>query len=107
MPISSTGRFFSGDEMYITLGRFAGSALTRATTPEHIYYRSIRREEVGLARYEGFHLRWDNRLFWCSKNLFVQNPFIAGSWTQAAQFDRLRESDALEQQVGFTRASPG
>jgi len=41
------GTVFSGDEMYITLGRFADSApYTSDYTFEHIYYRSIREKKT-------------------------------------------------------------
>jgi len=71
------GTVFSAGEMYITLGRFADSAPhTSDYTYEHIYYRSIReRTEDYLTVYD-YIWRWDTDWFWCSKNLFVQNPLV-------------------------------
>jgi len=71
------GTVFSRDEMYITLGRFADSApYTSDYTFENIYYRSIREKKSDWLATKDFIWRWDTDWFWCSKNLFVQNPFI-------------------------------
>ena len=71
------GTVFSGKEMYITLGRFADSApQTSDYTFEHIYYRSIREKETDHLTAYDFIWRWDTDWFWCSKNLYVQNPVV-------------------------------
>lgn len=71
------GTVFSEREMFITLGRFADSApYTSDYTFEHIYYRSIREKEGDWLSTRDFIWRWDTDWFWCSKNLFVQNPII-------------------------------
>ncbi|HYS75267.1 MAG TPA: FAD-binding oxidoreductase [Burkholderiales bacterium] len=71
------GTVFSGEEMYITLGRFAdGAPCTSDYTFEHIYYRSIREKETDYLSTRDFIWRWDTDWFWCSKNLFAQNPLV-------------------------------
>jgi FAD/FMN-containing dehydrogenase len=71
------GTVFSGDEMYITLGRFADNAPTTSDySYENIYYRSIREKKSDWLATKDFIWRWDTDWFWCSKNLFVQNPFV-------------------------------
>ena len=71
------GTVFSGEEMYITLGRFADNApYTSDYTFEHIYYRSIREKKTDWLTARDFIWRWDTDWFWCSKNLFVQNPVV-------------------------------
>jgi FAD/FMN-containing dehydrogenase len=71
------GTVFSGAEMFITLGRFADTApYTSDYSFEHIYYRSIRERKIDWLTRKDFIWRWDTDWFWCSKNLFVQNPFI-------------------------------
>src|SRR6266702_6637248 len=69
------GTVFSGGEMFITLGRFADQApYTSDYTFEHIYYRSIREKKTDWLATKDFIWRWDTDWFWCSKNLFAQNP---------------------------------
>jgi len=71
------GTVFSGDEMYLTLGRFADSAPHISDyTYEHIYYRSIRERSEDYLTVHDYIWRWDTDWFWCSKNLFVQNPIV-------------------------------
>jgi FAD/FMN-containing dehydrogenase len=71
------GTVFSGNEMYITLGRFADAApQTSDYTFEHIYYRSIREKKTDYLTTRDFIWRWDTDWFWCSKNLFAQNPLV-------------------------------
>jgi len=71
------GTVFSGEEMYLTLGRFADAAPhTSDYTFEHIYYRSIREKQTDWLTVKDFIWRWDTDWFWCSKNLGVQNPLI-------------------------------
>jgi len=71
------GTVFSAGEMVITSGRFADSApYTSDYTYEHIYYRSIRERAEDYVTAHDFIWRWDTDWFWCSKNLFVQNPVV-------------------------------
>ena len=71
------GTVFSGDEMYLTLGRFADSAPHISDyTYEHIYYRSIRERSEDYLTVHDYIWRWDTDWFWCSKNLFAQNPLV-------------------------------
>jgi FAD/FMN-containing dehydrogenase len=71
------GTVFSGNEMYLTVGRFADQApRTSDYTYEHIYYRSIREKQTDWLTTRDFIWRWDTDWFWCSKNLYVQNPVV-------------------------------
>ena len=71
------GTVFSDDEMYLTLGRFTDSApFISDYTYEHIYYRSIRERPEDYLTVRDYIWRWDTDWFWCSKNLFVQNPVV-------------------------------
>jgi FAD/FMN-containing dehydrogenase len=71
------GTVFSGSEMYLTLGRFADSVpYTSDYTFERIYYRSIRERPEDYLTVHDYIWRWDTDWFWCSKNLFVQNPVV-------------------------------
>ena len=71
------GTVFSASEMYITLGRFTDTApSTSDYTFEHIYYRSIREKKTDALTTHDYIWRWDTDWFWCSKNLFVQNPIM-------------------------------
>jgi FAD/FMN-containing dehydrogenase len=71
------GVVFGPTEQVITVGRFTDSAPYASDyTYEHIYYRSLReREEDYLTTYD-YLWRWDTDWFWCSKNLFAQNPLV-------------------------------
>jgi FAD/FMN-containing dehydrogenase len=71
------GTVFSSESMFITLGRFADNAPhTSDYTFEHIYYRSIREKKTDALTMHDYIWRWDTDWFWCSKNLFVQNPLV-------------------------------
>jgi FAD/FMN-containing dehydrogenase len=71
------GTVFSPAEMYITLGQFADSApATSDYTYEHIYYRSLREKREDYLTVHDYIWRWDTDWFWCSKNVFAQNPLI-------------------------------
>jgi len=71
------GTVFSPGELYLTLGRFADSApYTSDYTYQHIYYRSIREKRDDYLTIHDYIWRWDTDWFWCSKNLFAQNPLI-------------------------------
>jgi FAD/FMN-containing dehydrogenase len=71
------GTVFSPGEMYLTLGRFAESApYTSDYTYQHIYYRSIRAKREDYLTVHDYIWRWDTDWFWCSKNVFAQNPLV-------------------------------
>ena len=71
------GTVFSPSEMYITLGRFADTApYTSDYTYENIYYRSIAGKREDYLTVRDYIWRWDTDWFWCSKNVFAQNPLI-------------------------------
>jgi FAD/FMN-containing dehydrogenase len=71
------GTVFSPGEMYLTLGRFTDSAPAASDyTYEHIYYRSIREKREDYLTAHDYIWRWDTDWFWCSKNVFAQNPLI-------------------------------
>ena len=71
------GTIFSPERLFITLGRFVDSApFTSDYTYRSIYYRSIaEKREDYLSAYD-YIWRWDTDWFWCSKNLFAQNPVV-------------------------------
>jgi len=72
------GTIFARDRMFLSLGRFVDEAPRTSdyTGVEAIYYRSIadKREDWLTAR--GYIWRWDTDWFWCSKNLYAQNPLV-------------------------------
>ena len=71
------GTVFSPREMYLTLGRFAATApYTSDYTYERIYYRSIREKLEDYLTVRDYIWRWDTDWFWCSKNVFAQNPIV-------------------------------
>jgi FAD/FMN-containing dehydrogenase len=71
------GTVFSPSEMYITLGRFTDTTpWTSDYTYERIYYRSIAEKREDYLTTSDYIWRWDTDWFWCSKNVFAQNPFI-------------------------------
>lgn len=71
------GTVFSPAEMYLTLGRFAASAPRISDyTFERIYYRSIREQREDWLTLHDYLWRWDTDWFWCSKNVFAQNPLV-------------------------------
>jgi FAD/FMN-containing dehydrogenase len=71
------GVVFGANDLYITLGRFAEEApFTSDYTFEHIYYRSIREKREDWLAVRDYLWRWDTDWFWCSRNLFAQNPVV-------------------------------
>ncbi len=71
------GTVFSPQEMYLTLGTFSDQApYTSDYTYENIYYRSIRQRTEDYLSVHDYLWRWDTDWFWCSKNLFAQNPLV-------------------------------
>jgi FAD/FMN-containing dehydrogenase len=43
---------------------------------EHIYYRSLLDKPVDYLRVQDYIWRWDTDWFWCSKNVYAQNPLV-------------------------------
>lgn len=71
------GTVFAADEMYITVGRFTRMCpYTSDYTFRNIYYRSIRERSRDYLTVANYLWRWDTDWFWCSKNLYAQNPVI-------------------------------
>ncbi|OGI37341.1 MAG: FAD-linked oxidase [Candidatus Muproteobacteria bacterium RBG_16_62_13] len=71
------GVVFGRDEMVITLGQFVDQApYTSDYTYDKIFYRSLRERTEDYLTVRDFIWRWDTDWFWCSKNLFAQNPLI-------------------------------
>ncbi|MGC2518337.1 MAG: FAD-binding oxidoreductase [Burkholderiales bacterium] len=71
------GTVFSGREMFITLGRFTDTAPFASDYGyKRIYYRSIRERDTDYLTTKDFIWRWDTDWFWCSKNLYAQNPIV-------------------------------
>ncbi len=71
------GSVFTEHEMYVTTGRFVDDAPYASDyTYLDIYYQSIRKKEKDYLTAHDYIWRWDTDWFWCSKNLYVQNPFM-------------------------------
>ena len=71
------GTVFSGGEMVLSIGRFADEApWTSDYGYEHIYYRSIREKSQDFLTVRDYLWRWDTDWFWCSENVFAQNPLV-------------------------------
>jgi FAD/FMN-containing dehydrogenase len=71
------GTVFAPDELYLTLGTFTDTApVTSDYTYKNIYYRSIRNTATDYLTTLDYLWRWDTDWFWCSKNLYAQNPLI-------------------------------
>ena len=68
------GTVFSGEELYITEGRFVDEAPYASDyTWLNVYFRSIRERTEDFLSVRDYIWRWDTDWFWCSKNLFLQN----------------------------------
>jgi FAD/FMN-containing dehydrogenase len=71
------GTIFSPQRLFVTLGRFTDTApYTSDYTYENIYYRSIEQKREDYLTVHDYLWRWDTDWFWCSKNVFAQNPLI-------------------------------
>ena len=71
------GTVFGRGEYYLTIGQFADAAsYTSDYTYENIYYKSIRERKEDFLTVEDYVWRWDTDWFWCSKNLYAQNPVV-------------------------------
>jgi FAD/FMN-containing dehydrogenase len=71
------GVVFGPRELVTTVGRFVDAApYTSDYTYERIYYRSLRGREEDFLTTRDYIWRWDTDWFWCSKNLYAQNPVV-------------------------------
>ena len=71
------GVVFGPDEMVVSVGRFTDAApYTSDYTYERIYYRSLRERAEDWLTVRDYLWRWDTDWFWCSKNVYAQNPVI-------------------------------
>jgi FAD/FMN-containing dehydrogenase len=71
------GVVFGPAEMVTTVGRFVETAPYASDyTFERIYYRSLLRRDEDYLTARDFLWRWDTDWFWCSKNLYAQNPVV-------------------------------
>ena len=71
------GTIFSPDRLFITLGRLSDKApYTSDYTYKRIYYRSIAEKHEDYLSVRDYLWRWDTDWFWCSKNVFAQNPLV-------------------------------
>ena len=71
------GVVFGPREMVITVGRFTDDAPYMSDyTFQRIYYRSLRTREEDYLATRDYLWRWDTDWFWCSKNLYAQNPIV-------------------------------
>lgn len=93
------GTWFSGDEVYVTLGSFCDDALTLSDyTGQRIYYRSIQGKRQDWLTVRDYLWRWDPDWFWCSRAFGVQNPKVR-RWVPR----RLLRSDTWWRLVAFER----
>lgn len=71
------GTVFEPGRLYLSLGRFVERVpSTSDYTYEQIYYRSIPQRREDWLTTRDYIWRWDTDWFWCSKNLYAQNPLI-------------------------------
>ncbi len=71
------GVVFGAHDMVTTAARFVAAAPYASDyTYKHIYYRSLRRREEDYLTARDYLWRWDTDWFWCSKNLYAQNPLV-------------------------------
>jgi FAD/FMN-containing dehydrogenase len=71
------GTWFSGDEVYVTLGTWADAApLLSDYTGRAIYYRSIQSKPQDWLTVRDYLWRWDTDWFWCSRAFGAQNPAV-------------------------------
>ncbi len=68
---------FARDELYLTVATFVDTApRTSDYTFENIYYQSIRAKREDYLTVHDYIWRWDTDWFWCSKNVYAQNPVV-------------------------------
>jgi len=71
------GVVFNADEYVVNSGFFVSEAPWQSDyTFERIYYKSLLEKEVDYLTALDYIWRWDTDWFWCSKNLYAQNPVV-------------------------------
>jgi FAD/FMN-containing dehydrogenase len=71
------GVVFNANEYVVNTGVFVGEAPGCSDyTFERIYYKSLLEKEVDYLTALDYLWRWDTDWFWCSKNLYAQNPVV-------------------------------
>ncbi len=71
------GVVFAPRDLVLTGASFVPEApYTSDYSYEHIYYRSLRERDTDYLATRDYLWRWDTDWFWCSKNLFAQNPLV-------------------------------
>lgn len=71
------GVVFDRSRMVLTIGQFTDDApYTSDYTYKKIYYKSLLERSEDFLTTEDYIWRWDTDWFWCSKNLYAQNPII-------------------------------
>lgn len=71
------GVIFGRSEMVISIGQFTDEApYSSDYTYENIYYKSLLERTEDYLITKDYIWRWDTDWFWCSKNLYAQNPLI-------------------------------
>jgi FAD/FMN-containing dehydrogenase len=71
------GTVFSRDELYLTLGSWAGHApFAHDYTRSEIYYRSIQSRTEDYLTIRDYLWRWDTDWFWCSRAFGVQRRWV-------------------------------
>ncbi|WP_327093102.1 FAD-binding oxidoreductase [Nonomuraea sp. NBC_01738] len=98
------GVYFTPDEMYITVGRFAERApYVSDYTGMRIYYQSIRKRNRDWLTIRDYLWRWDTDWFWCSRAFGVQQPVVRSlmprRWMRS---DVYRKLVALDRKHGLT-----
>jgi FAD/FMN-containing dehydrogenase len=83
-PVDFMDGMVTGDQLYLTLGRFVATApYTSDYTYRKIYYRSIISRQEDYLTVRDFIWRWDPDWFWCSRAFGLQNPLLRlllGKW---------------------------
>lgn len=71
------GVVFGPSELVLSVARFVDDAPWLSDyTFERIYYRPLREREADYLSTHDYLWRWDTDWFWCSKNLYAQNPLV-------------------------------
>ncbi len=71
------GVVFGANDLVLSVARFVDEAPWLSDyTFERIYYRSLRERETDYLSAHDYLWRWDTDWFWCSKNLYAQNPLV-------------------------------
>src|SRR5882724_709406 len=71
------GVVFNANDYVVNIGTFVGEAPWCSDyTFEKIYYKSLLEKDVDYLTVHDYLWRWDTDWFWCSKNLFAQNPLV-------------------------------